>query len=92
MGWDLHRNVNQVVRNLPRSLNPWPFSGTITRDITATRTKTGEEDVTRMVQTKITFNNTQFVTLEVTEGGVTETYEIDLAERNVKKRFRRKNG
>ena len=70
--------VSNVVVNLPRSSNPWPISGTITRQIsgTASVTKAGVSksfSVTRTVT--ITFNGTQYAT--VTVG--TNTYTLDLS-------------
>jgi hypothetical protein len=70
--------VSNVVVNLPRSSNPWPISGTITRQIsgTASVSRAGVSksfDVTRTVT--ITFNGTQYAT--VTVG--TDTYTLDLA-------------
>lgn len=84
--------ITQVVRGIPRAQNPWPLSGMITRTIKAVRTKEGEEPVEKNITTKITFNGTQFVTLIVNDGTGDVEYDIDLAERNVKKRFQRKNG
>jgi hypothetical protein len=79
--------IDNVVRALPRSENPWPMSGTITRTIHAEITVDGVTEV-RDVVTVTTFNGTQFVTMTV--DGV--EYEIDLAERNVQRRFQRRNG
>jgi hypothetical protein len=79
--------IENVVRALPRSENPWPMSGTITRTIHAEITVDGVTEV-RDVVTVITFNGTQFVTMTV--DGV--EYEIDLAERNVQRRFQRRGG
>jgi hypothetical protein len=70
--------VANVVVNLPRSQNPWPMSGTITRQISGTASVTKTDvtksfSVTRTVT--ITFNGTQNAT--VTVGG--NTYTLDLA-------------
>lgn len=70
--------ISNVVVNLPRSSNPWPMSGTITRQIsgTATVVKAGVTktfSVTRTVT--ITFNGT--VDATVTVG--TSTYTLDLS-------------
>jgi len=70
--------ISNVVVSLPRSSNPWPISGTITRQIsgTATVTKTDVSktfSVTRTVT--ITFNGTQYATVSV--GG--NTYTLDLS-------------
>ena len=70
--------IASVVVNLPRSSNPWPMSGTITRQIsgTASVTKTGVSKSFSVTKTvTITFNGTQFAT--VTVG--TNTYTLDLS-------------
>ena len=70
--------VASVVVNLPRSSNPWPISGTITRQIsgTASVTKTGVTKSFSVTKTvTITFNGTQYAT--VTVGG--NTYTLDLS-------------
>lgn len=79
--------ITDVVRGVPRSENPYPLSGTITRTIHAEITVDGVTEV-RDVVTTVTFNGTQFVTMTV--DGV--DYEVDLAERNVNRRFQRNNG
>ena len=70
--------VSNVVVNLPRSSNPWPMSGTITRQIsgTASVAKAGVSKsftVTRTVT--ITFNGTQYATVTVGNS----TYTLDLS-------------
>jgi len=70
--------VSNVVVNLPRSSNPWPMSGSITRQIsgTASISRSGVSKsfaVTRTVA--ITFNGTQYAT--VTVGS--DTYTLDLS-------------
>ena len=70
--------VSNVVVNLPRSSNPWPMSGSITRQIsgTASISRSGVSksfEVTRTVT--ITFNGTQYAT--VTVGG--DSYTLDLS-------------
>ena len=70
--------VTNVVVNLPRSSNPWPMSGSITRQIsgTASISRSGVSksfEVTRTVT--ITFNGTQYAT--VTVGS--DTYTLDLS-------------
>ena len=70
--------VTNVVVNLPRSSNPWPMSGSITRQIsgTASISRSGVSKsfaVTRTVA--ITFNGTQYAT--VTVGS--DTYTLDLS-------------
>ncbi len=66
--------IDAVVRGLPREANPWPLSGTITRNITITIT-TADGVVTRERTAVLTFNGTQFVILVVNG----EEYEVDLA-------------
>ena len=80
-----------VVRGVPRAENPWPLRGTITRMIHAVRTKDGEDPVEKNLTVTITFNGTQNVKMLVDDGTDVVEYDIDLAERNVKKRFQRKN-
>jgi hypothetical protein len=69
--------VEDVVRGVPRADNPWPLSGTITRDLTieVTNGPNGDETITRLVV--ITFDGTQYATLTL-DG--TE-YEVDLTQR-----------
>ena len=67
-----------IVVNLPRSTNPWPASGTISRNVTGTATisrlgVTKSMTVTRTVT--ITFNGTEFVPLTVGN----ESFTLDLA-------------
>jgi hypothetical protein len=81
VAWD------EVVHLQPREEHPYPESGTITRDIFVEVTRDGEIVGGRDVTAVITFNGTQFVTLDV-DG---EKYEIDLAQREVKGRWG-KNG
>lgn len=70
--------VTNVVVNLPRSSNPWPMSGTITRHITGTASVsrsgvTKSFSVDRTVT--ITFNGTQTVTMTVNGNN----YTLDLS-------------
>lgn len=69
--------VTDVVRGVPRSENPWPLSGTITRNMTIeiVNGPDGDKTITRVVT--ITFNGTQFVTMMVND----VEYEIDLSKR-----------
>ncbi len=68
--------VLDVVVPYPREEDSWPLSGTITRNLTITRTSNGsEETVTKQVM--ITFNGTSEVTVEV-DG---ETFTLDLSQR-----------
>ncbi len=77
--------IADVVRNLPRDLNPWPMSGTITRSVTVTIT-TADGVVTRERTAVLTFNGTQFVILLVNG----EEYEVDLAAREPDRAHRKR--
>ena len=70
--------ISNVVVDLPRSSNPWPISGTITRQISGTASVT-KADVSKTFSVSrtvtITFNGTQYAT--VTTGG--NTYTLDLS-------------
>jgi hypothetical protein len=84
--------ITQVVRAIPRAENPWPLSGTITRTIKAVRTKEGEDPVERNLTVTITFNGTQFVKMlvdDLSDADGPVEYDIDLAQRNVNRRFQR---
>lgn len=72
-----------VVHLQPREENPYPASGTVLRDISVTVTENGEVIQSRTVSTLITFNGTRYVTMTVGD----ETYEIDLDDRGVNRRF-----
>jgi hypothetical protein len=76
--------ITEVVRGVPRAENPYPKSGSITRTIHAVITIDGAVEVRDFVAT-ITFNGTQFVKMII--DGV--EYDVDLAERNVNRRFPR---
>jgi len=80
--------VEDVVRAVPLVENPWPLSGTITRNLTieVVNGPNGDETITRLVV--LTFNGTQFVTLTVNG----EEYEVDLAEQGRNKVHRRQGG
>lgn len=70
--------VANVVVNLPRSSNPWPMSGTITRHVVGTGSveKAGvSKSFTIDRSVTITFNGTQYATVSV--GG--STYTLDLS-------------
>lgn len=70
------RTMEDVVHAVPFEDNPWPLSGTITREMTVTvTTEQGVRTHTRTVV--ITFNGTQFP--EMTIDG--EPFEVDLAAR-----------
>ena len=70
--------IVDVVRGLPREENPYPLSGTITRNISVTIIGGPDGDVTRQRTVSITFNGTQFATLTVNG----ETFDVDLAARD----------
>lgn len=72
-----------VVHLQPREENPYPASGSISRSMLVTVTRNGEVVRSREVETVVTFNGTQYVTMTVNG----ETVEIDLANREVKGRF-----
>lgn len=74
---------DDVVHVQPRADNPYPLSGTITRDIFVEVTKDGVVVGGRDVTTVVTFNGTQYVTMLV-DG---EPVEIDLAEKGVNGRL-----
>lgn len=74
---------DDVVHLQPREEHPYPESGTITRDIFVEVTRDGEVIGGRDVTAVITFNGTQYVTMNV-DG---EEIEIDLAAREVKGRW-----
>jgi hypothetical protein len=70
--------VANVVVNLPRSSNPWPASGTITRNVSGTGavTKSGVTKTFTMTKTvTITFNGTQNATVTVDD----VHYTLDLS-------------
>jgi hypothetical protein len=70
------RTMEDVVHAVPFADNPYPLSGTITRDMTVTvTTQQGTQTHTRHVV--ITFNGTQYP--EMTVNG--EPFEVDLAAR-----------
>ncbi len=70
------RTMENVVHAVPFEDNPWPLSGTITREMTVRiTTEQGVRTHTRTVV--ITFNGTQYP--EMTIDG--ELYEVDLAAR-----------
>ncbi|MGD8361721.1 MAG: hypothetical protein PVJ04_09840 [Gemmatimonadota bacterium] len=74
---------NDVVHIQPREEHPYPESGTISRDIYVEVTRDGEVVGGRDVTAVVTFNGTQYVTMDV-DG---EQFEIDLAEREVTRRW-----
>ncbi|MFL5616478.1 MAG: hypothetical protein ACJ796_22620 [Gemmatimonadaceae bacterium] len=70
--------VSNVLVNLPRSSNPWPISGTITRHVTGTAAveKSGVSKSFALDRTvTVTFNGTQYAAVAV--GG--NSYTLDLS-------------
>ena len=70
--------VSNVVVNLPRSSNPWPISGSITRVVSGTGSvvKSGVSKSFTVDRTvTITFNGTQYATITVGSN----TYTLDLS-------------
>jgi len=70
--------INSVVVDLPRSSNPWPASGSITRHVVGTGSvvKSGlSKSFTIDKTVTVTFNGTEFVTMNIG----TDTYTLDLA-------------
>lgn len=78
--------VEDVVVGVPRAENPWPLSGTITRELTIDIVDgiRGTRTVSRTVV--VTFNGTSLVTLTVNG----ESFEFDLASRD-RDRVRRRD-
>lgn len=77
--------VEDVTVGVPRSENPFPLSGTITRSITATLTN-GDATEIRSRTAVLEFNGTQFATLTVGD----EVFEVDLAARDGRRPHRRR--
>ena len=69
--------IDDVVVGVPRSENPWPLSGTITREIHVVVENSVGDTFTRDRIVVVTFNGTQFVIMTVNG----EEFEIDLANR-----------
>jgi hypothetical protein len=82
--YELSVDVAVVNVEVPHSNNddkdPWPLSGTITKQVQGTVTVNGE---TRSFERTvvITFDGTQFATVTVTGPDGSETFQIDLANR-----------
>ena len=72
---------------VPREDNPYPLSGTITRDMTAVIVNGPNGDETRTRHVIITFNGTQFPTMTVNG----ELFEVDLSTREGRHPLRRRN-
>ena len=77
--------VSNVVVNLPRSSNPWPISGTITRHVVGTGSvqKSGVSKSFSVDRTvTITFNGTQNVTMTVGSNSYTLDLSTGVATKN----------
>lgn len=75
-------SIKDVVVGVPRSENPWPLSGTITREIHVEVVNALGDTFIRDRTVVITFNGTQFVIASVNG----EEFEIDLANCTHKRR------
>ena len=80
--------ITDVVRGLPREDNPYPLSGSITRDVTVVIVNGPNGDETRTRDVLMVFNGTQFATMTVGD----ETFEVDLSTRDGRHPFRRRDG
>ncbi len=70
--------IIDVVRGVPRSANPWPLSGSITRTVVVTIVNGPNGDETRTRDVTIVFDGTQFAAITVNG----ETFVLDLAARD----------
>ena len=70
--------TTDVVHTVPRKENPYPLSGTITRDVTVVIVNGRNGDETRTRHVVITFDGTQFA--HITVNG--ESFEVDLSARD----------
>ena len=77
--------ITDVVHTVPREANPYPLSGSITRDVTVVIVNGPNGDETRTRHVVITFNGTQFATMLV-DG---ESFDVDLSARDGHQPFRR---
>ena len=83
---DAEAVIDGVVRAVDRVAQPWPLSGSITREVTVIIVNGPNGDETRERRTVITFNGTQYATLTV-DG---EEFEVDLAARQAERASRKK--
>lgn len=83
---DTKAEHTDVVRKVPRLENPYPVSGTITRHVHVVITEDDVVVVEKDVTSIISFNGTQLATITVGE----DTWEIDLAERGMKRGFQKR--
>ncbi|HZI42689.1 MAG TPA: hypothetical protein VFD67_13320, partial [Gemmatimonadaceae bacterium] len=77
--------VSSVLVDLPRSQNPWPMSGTITRQISGTASveKAGVSKTFSITRTvTITFNGTQNATVTVGNNSYTLNLATGVATKN----------
>ena len=81
-------SIDAVVRAVDRHAQPWPLSGSITRHVQVTIVNGPHGDETRSRTAILTFNGTQFATLEV-DGVV---FEVDLGARDHQNPVRRRDG
>lgn len=70
--------LTDVVHAVPRDENPYPLSGTVTRDVSVVVVNGPNGDETRSRHVVITFDGTQFATMSV-DG---ESFEVDLSTRD----------
>jgi hypothetical protein len=78
--------IQDVVHGVPRADNPWPLSGTITRQMTVDVVNGPDGNRTVERTATVTFNGTQFVTMTVNG----ESFEVDLATRSGNRPFQRR--
>ena len=88
--------ISDVVNAVPKEENPYPLSGTITRDMTAVIVNGPNDDETHTRHVVITFDGTQFVTMSVFYGvqfatmtANGELFEVDLSTRDGRRPLRR---
>ena len=80
--------IEDLVHGVPREDNPWPLSGTITREMTVQIVNGPDGDQTVERTAIVTFNGTQFVTMTVNG----ESFEVDLSARSGTRPFQRRRG
>ena len=80
--------IQDLVHGVPREDNPWPLSGTITRQITVEIVNGPDGDRSVERTATVTFNGTQFVTMTVNG----ESFEVDLSARSGNHPFQRRRG
>lgn len=78
--------IDGVVRAVDKTTQPWPLAGTITREVVVVIVNGPNGDEVRERRTVLTFNGTQYATLDV-DG---ETFEVDLAARQSERASRKK--